>query len=93
MQEPCWLEEFKDTCQDIMEDTFLLDAVSKYIANDHYFMPGDQLDCALLVYCRLCGLSVPACHGAPPPGKTVRTGSHQEIRPLTQAKSCGKLNI
>ena len=44
MQEPCWLEEFKDTCQDIMEDTFLLDAVSKYIANDHYFMPGDQLD-------------------------------------------------
>ena len=54
MQEPCWLEEFKDTCQDIMEDTFLLDAVSKYMANDHYFMPGDQLDCALLVYCRLC---------------------------------------
>ena len=33
-----WQENFNETCQDILEDAFLLDALSQYVTSDGSFM-------------------------------------------------------
>ena len=38
MEQPRWLEDFHETCRDIMEDTLLLDALAMYAANDSFFI-------------------------------------------------------
>lgn len=55
MNENKWPETFDETCQDIMEDAFLLDALSMYVANQGYFMKNERAEYFSPVFCRLCG--------------------------------------
>ncbi len=55
MRETYWLEDFHETCQDILEDVFLLEAVSMYISNCDCFAPGKKADNFSPVFGRLCG--------------------------------------
>lgn len=55
MRETCWLEEFDEACQDIMEDAFLLDALALYAVNGGSFMRGERAEYFPQVFCRLSG--------------------------------------
>ena len=48
-----WLEDFEETCQDIMEDAFLLDALAVYVSIDEEFTRGVREDYLPQVYRRL----------------------------------------
>lgn len=50
----CWLSDFSQTRQDIMEDAFLLDALAWYVANDGHFLHGDSAEYFSPVFIRLC---------------------------------------
>lgn len=50
-----WPEGFCETCQDIVEDAFLLDALAVYAASDGYFMQGERVEYFPQVFGRLCG--------------------------------------
>lgn len=54
MKDNPWLENFNETCQDIIEDAFLLDALAMYAANDGYFMRSERAEYFPQVFCRLC---------------------------------------
>ena len=38
IEKSCWLEDFDETCQDIMEDAIFLEALATYMATDNFFM-------------------------------------------------------
>ena len=48
-----WLEDFEETCQDIMEDAFLLDALAVYVSIDEEFTRGVREEYLPQVYRRL----------------------------------------
>ena len=50
-----WLDSFDETCQDILEDAFLLDALSMYLFSGGEFTRGERTDCFPYVFHRLCG--------------------------------------
>jgi hypothetical protein len=50
-----WLDSFDETCQDILEDAFLLDALSMYLFSGGEFTSGERADCFPYVFRRLCG--------------------------------------
>ena len=45
MNETSWLDDFDETCQAILEDAFLLDALSMYISSGGEFTFGGRADC------------------------------------------------
>ena len=49
-----WLDSFDETCQAILEDAFLLDALSMYISSGGEFTCGGRADCFPQVFRRLC---------------------------------------
>jgi len=55
MQDTSWLEDFDVTRQDIMEDAFLLDALSQYISGDGEFTCGERAEYFPQVFRRLSG--------------------------------------
>ena len=55
LEKTSWLENFNETCQDILEDAFLLDALSVYLFSDGEFLREDQAGRLPLVLRRLCG--------------------------------------
>jgi hypothetical protein len=54
MNETSWLDDFDETCQAILEDAFLLDALSMYISSGGEFTCGGRADCFPQVFRRLC---------------------------------------
>lgn len=42
MEETRWQKEFDEACQDILEDAFLMDALSLYVINNGSFMHGER---------------------------------------------------
>ena len=50
-----WQENFNETCQDILEDAFLLDALSQYVTSDGSFMHGERAQYFPQVFSRLSG--------------------------------------
>ena len=50
-----WMDSFDETCQDILEDAFLLDALSMYLFSGGEFTRGERTDCFPYVFHRLCG--------------------------------------
>lgn len=50
-----WSDDFDETCQDILEDAFLLDALSMYLFSGWEFTRGERADCFPYVFRRLCG--------------------------------------
>lgn len=54
-KETSWKEDFDETRQDIMEDAFLLEALSLYVINQGYFTKAKQSDYFPQVFYRLCG--------------------------------------
>ena len=50
-----WLDSFDETCQDILEDAFLLDALSLYLFSGGEFTKGNWADYLPQVFHRLCG--------------------------------------
>ncbi len=50
-----WSDDFDETCQDILEDAFLLDALSMYLFSGGEFTRGERADCFPYVFHRLCG--------------------------------------
>lgn len=55
MNEISWIKSFNETYKDIMEDAFLLDALSLYVINQGYFMKNERSDYFPQVFYRLCG--------------------------------------
>ena len=55
MNQSFWLDSFDETCQDILEDAFLLDALSMYMFSDGEFTSDEWADCFPYVFRRLCG--------------------------------------
>ncbi len=55
MRETYWLEDFDETCQAIMEDAFLLDALAFYLFGDGEFTRGERAEYFPSVFRRLCG--------------------------------------
>ena len=55
MRETYWLEDFEETCQDIMEVTVLLDALSMYLIRGEDFSHVVRAAYVPLVSRRLCG--------------------------------------
>ena len=55
MNESSWLDNFDETCQDILEDAFLLEALSMYLFSGGEFTRGERTDCFPYVFHRLCG--------------------------------------
>lgn len=55
MNESAWLEDFRETRQDILEDAFLLDALAAYISIGGEFTRGERADYFPQVFRRLCG--------------------------------------
>ena len=55
MRENCWRENFEETCQDIMEDAFLLDALATYMTVGGEFTRGDRAEYFPETFRRLCG--------------------------------------
>ena len=49
-----WSDDFDETCQDIMEDAFLLDALSMYLFSNGEFTNGERADYFPQVFRRLC---------------------------------------
>ena len=49
-----WSDDFDETCQAILEDAFLLDALSMYISSGGEFTCGGRADCFPQVFRRLC---------------------------------------
>ncbi len=47
-------KDFDETRQDIMEDAFLLDALSLYVINQGHFMKSESSDSFPQVFYRLC---------------------------------------
>ena len=54
MNETSWLDSLDETCQAILEDAFLLDALSMYISSGGEFTCGGRADCFPQVFRRLC---------------------------------------
>lgn len=54
MKESNWLELFFETRQDILEDAFLLDALSMYVLSNGEFNRGERADYFPQVFQRLC---------------------------------------
>ena len=50
-----WREDFDETCQDILEDAFLLDALSLYLFSGGEFTNEHWVECFPQVFHRLCG--------------------------------------
>ncbi len=50
-----WLESFEETCQDILEDAFLLDALSVYLFCDKPLLHDGQAEQIPMVLHRLSG--------------------------------------
>lgn len=50
-----WLELFDETCQDIMEDALLLDALAAYVSGGGELLRGERAACFPQVLRRLCG--------------------------------------
>lgn len=55
MNKTSWQEDFDETCQDILEDAFLLDALSLYLFSGGEFINERWADCFPQVFHRLCG--------------------------------------
>lgn len=55
MNKISWQEDFDETCQDILEDAFLLDALSLYLFSGGEFINERWADCFPQVFHRLCG--------------------------------------
>lgn len=53
MNDTSWLEDFDETCQDIMEDTLLLDALAIYAANGSFFINNGGNTCFSSAFQRL----------------------------------------
>lgn len=54
MIEKDWIEDFNETRQDILEDAFLLDALSLYVINNGGFMHDAEGSYFPRVFNRLC---------------------------------------
>lgn len=50
-----WLDSFDETRCDIIEDAFLLEALSLYVINQGNFMKNERSDYFPQVFYRLCG--------------------------------------
>ena len=50
-----WSDDFDETCQDILEDAFFLDALTVYLFSGGEFANERWADCFPLVFHRLCG--------------------------------------
>lgn len=55
MNKISWQEDFDETCQDILEDAFLLDALSLYLFSNGEFTNERWAECFPQVFHRLCG--------------------------------------
>lgn len=53
MNDTSWLEDFDETCRDIIEDTLLLDALAMYAAADSFFLNRGAAPYLLPVFRRL----------------------------------------
>ena len=54
MNESSWLDNFDETCQDILEDAFLLEALSMYLFSGGEFTSGERADYFPYSFRRLC---------------------------------------
>ena len=55
IKKTCWTEDFAETCQDIMEDAILLDALAAYAAGGGSLICGESMESFPPVFSRLCG--------------------------------------
>ena len=55
MNESSWAKNLNETRQDIMEDAFLLEALSLYVLNQDNFIKDERFNYFPQVFYRLCG--------------------------------------
>lgn len=55
MDKISWQKDFDETCQDILEDAFLLDTLSLYLFSGGEFTNERWAECFPQVFHRLCG--------------------------------------